>query len=102
LRSILALGISGGLVPCPAGIVVLLAAVALGRVAFGLLLIVAFSVGLAAVLVAIGLLCVTARRLFDRLPAGHVFATRLGLASATVVTLFGIALAVRSLVKPFA
>lgn len=96
LASILALGVSGGLVPCPAGIVVLLAAVALGRIAFGLLLIVAFSIGLAAVLVAIALLCVTARRVFDRLPLTRAFVARLGVASALVVTVFGVVLAARS------
>ncbi|MGH8008770.1 MAG: nickel/cobalt transporter, partial [Candidatus Binatia bacterium] len=45
------LGITGGMIPCPAALVVLLSAVALQRIGFGLLLIVAFSVGLAAVLV---------------------------------------------------
>ncbi|HEV2062019.1 MAG TPA: hypothetical protein VGR12_04130, partial [Solirubrobacteraceae bacterium] len=44
-RSLVALGVSGGLVPCPSALVVLLSAIALHRVAFGLLLIVAFSVG---------------------------------------------------------
>ncbi len=100
LRSILALGVSGGLVPCPAGIVVLLAAVSTQRILFGLLLIVAFSVGLAVVLVGVGILCVTARRLFDRLPASGRFANRMGIASAVLVTLFGVGLAVRSLASP--
>src|SRR5262249_22533021 len=53
LRELLALGVTGGIVPCPAALVVLLSAVALRRVGFGLFLIVAFSVGLAAVLIAI-------------------------------------------------
>lgn len=97
LGRILTLGISGGLVPCPAGIVVLLAAVALGRTAFGLLLIAAFSLGLAAVLVGVGILFVTARRLLDRLPLGGGFARRLGMVSASVVTVFGVVLAYRSL-----
>lgn len=97
LRAILALGVSGGLVPCPAGIVVLLAAVALGRIAFGLLLIVAFSVGLAIVLVGVGILCVTARRWFDRFPGTDAFARRVSLVSAALVTVFGIVLAVRAL-----
>jgi ABC-type nickel/cobalt efflux system permease component RcnA len=98
LASLLALGVSGGLVPCPAGIIVLLAAVGLGRTAFGLLLIVAFSIGLAAVLVGIGLLCVSARRIFDRLPMSRRFVGRLGVASALVVTVFGVALAAKSLI----
>src|SRR5262245_21939433 len=61
LRQLWALGITGGIVPCPAALVVLLSALALRRVGFGLLLIVAFSVGLALVLVAIGMLMVYAR-----------------------------------------
>ncbi|HMB68443.1 MAG TPA: sulfite exporter TauE/SafE family protein, partial [bacterium] len=96
LRDILALGVSGGLVPCPAGIVVLLAAVASGRIAFGLALIVAFSLGLGAVLVGIAVLFVTASRLLDRLPLGGRWIPRLGLASAVVVTAFGVVLAYRS------
>jgi nickel/cobalt exporter len=54
-RSVLAIGISGGLLPCPAALVVLLSAIGLGRVGFGMLLIVAFSAGLALVLSVIGL-----------------------------------------------
>ena len=49
-RSLLALGISGGLVPCPSAMVLLLAAIALNKTAYGMLLVVAFSVGLAATL----------------------------------------------------
>jgi ABC-type nickel/cobalt efflux system permease component RcnA len=63
---LLSLGISGGIVPCPAALVVLLGAVALQRTGFGLLLIVAFSAGLAAVLIAIGLLMVYARDFMAR------------------------------------
>jgi ABC-type nickel/cobalt efflux system permease component RcnA len=66
LRQLLALGVTGGIVPCPAALVVLLSAVALQRVGFGLLLIVAFSVGLATVLIAVGLLMVYARRCMSR------------------------------------
>ena len=61
-RSLLALGVSGGLLPCPAALVVMLGAIALNRVGFGLLLIVAFSLGLAGALTAIGVLMVRARR----------------------------------------
>lgn len=67
-RSLLALGISGGLAPCPSALVVMLSAIALGRIGFGLVLIVAFSLGLASVLTAIGLLWVHSGRLIGRLP----------------------------------
>lgn len=59
-RSLLALGISGGLLPCPSALVVLLSSIALHRVGYGLLLVVAFSIGLASALTAIGLAFVLA------------------------------------------
>lgn len=65
-RSLLALGISGGLLPCPSALVVLLSAISLHRVGFGLLLVLAFSVGLAATLTGIGLAFVHAGRLMKR------------------------------------
>ena len=54
MRSLLAVGVSGGLLPCPSALVVLLAAISLHRVAFGLVLIVAFSLGLALTITGIG------------------------------------------------
>lgn len=69
-RNLLALGISGGLLPCPSALVVLLSAIALHRVGYGLLLVVAFSIGLAATLTAIGLAFVYA--------GGFVKRSRLG------------------------
>ena len=65
-RSLLALGISGGLLPCPSALVVLLSAIALHRIGYGLLLVVAFSIGLAATLTCIGLVFVYAGRWFSR------------------------------------
>jgi nickel/cobalt transporter (NicO) family protein len=65
-RSLLALGISGGMVPCPSALVLLLAAIALGRLEFGLILVLLFSIGLAMVLTAIGLLMVYLRSVFER------------------------------------
>ncbi|MBS1813211.1 MAG: sulfite exporter TauE/SafE family protein [Acidobacteria bacterium] len=62
-RNLLALGVSGGLLPCPSALVVMLSAIALNRIAFGLVLIVAFSLGLASVLTLIGLAFVYAGRL---------------------------------------
>jgi ABC-type nickel/cobalt efflux system permease component RcnA len=58
LKSLLGLGITGGMVPCPSALVVLLSAIALHQITFGLLLILAFSAGIAATLVTIGLLMV--------------------------------------------
>ena len=98
LRAILALGITGGIVPCPAALVVLLSAVALRRVGFGLLMIVAFSVGLAAVLIGIGLLMVYARRFMSRFQGEGPLITRwLPLTSAAVIALSGVVIAVQAL-----
>jgi ABC-type nickel/cobalt efflux system permease component RcnA len=69
-RSLLALGISGGLLPCPSALVVLLTAISIGRVGYGLILVLAFSVGLAATLTAVGLLFLYAGRLLKR-PVQH-------------------------------
>ena len=55
-KSLLALGISGGLLPCPSALVMLLSASALGNVGLGITLVVAFSLGLALVRSAIGLI----------------------------------------------
>jgi ABC-type nickel/cobalt efflux system permease component RcnA len=100
LRALVALGVSGGIVPCPAALVVLLSAVAMGRIGLGFLLIVAFSVGLAAVLIGIGLVVVYARRLVARLGVsgadGPLVRRWLPLTSAAVITLSGVVITVRA------
>jgi nickel/cobalt transporter (NicO) family protein len=93
LRELLTLGISGGIVPCPAALVVLLSAVSLHRVELGLLLIVAFSVGLAVVLIAVGMLMVHARQFMSRFHGDGTLTTRwLPLASSVFIILCGVAL----------
>jgi ABC-type nickel/cobalt efflux system permease component RcnA len=59
----MALGASGGLVPCPSALVLLLSSVALGRVGLGMILLVSFSAGLAVVLMTIGLAVLYAKHL---------------------------------------
>ncbi len=88
-RSLIALGISGGLVPCPDAIAILLVAIAINRLMLGLALILSFSLGLAVVLIVIGLLMVNSRRLFDRMGFLDRFAPVLPLVSAVVVVLLG-------------
>ncbi len=63
MRGIVAMGAAAGLIPCPSALVVLLAAISQHQVALGLLLILAFSLGLAATLTVLGLAVVSARRL---------------------------------------
>ena len=91
LGSLMALGASGGLVPCPSALVLLLSSVALGKVALGLTLLVAFSLGLAVVLTAIGLAALFAGHLLpDREKASQNAAFRyLPVASAGIITVVG-------------
>lgn len=90
LWSLLTLGITGGMVPCPDALIVLLIAINLRRTALGLLLIVAFTVGLATVLIATGILMVKAKSLVEaRFAVGSRLVRMLPLASSTVVFLLG-------------
>ena len=98
-RSLVALGVSGGIVPCPSAIVVLLSAVALNRVGFGLVLIVAFSLGLALVLIAIGLLFLYASRFLSRFGEGGLLFRVVPVVSSFAVALLGLVIAVRALVS---
>jgi ABC-type nickel/cobalt efflux system permease component RcnA len=96
-RSLLAVGVSGGLLPCPSALVVLLAAISLHRVAFGLLLIVAFSLGLAATITGIGLVAVYAKRLFRRTSFEGPFVRALPALSALVILVAGVVMTARAL-----
>lgn len=96
-RSLLALGVSGGLVPCPDAIAILLVAIAINRIAFGLSLIVAFSLGLALILIAIGLAMVHSRRLFEKMDAFNRFAPLMPLASAIIVLALGLWLTISAI-----
>ncbi|MEP6913549.1 MAG: hypothetical protein ABI923_12390, partial [bacterium] len=91
-RSLLALGISGGILPCPSALVVLLAAISLHRVGYGLLLVVAFSAGLAAVLTSVGLAFVYAGRLLKSTGGFGRVGRVLPVFSALVITCAGLAI----------
>src|SRR5690606_168516 len=90
--------VSGGLIPCPSALILLLSAIALQKVGFGLVLIVFFSIGLASVLTGIGLAMVYASKLFARLPSRQVGWLRLlPTASALFITVAGIGITVKAL-----
>ena len=96
-RRLLGIGISGGIVPCPTALVVLLAAISLHRVGYGLVLILAFSVGLAVAITAIGLVAVTAKRTFARVDFNGGAIRLLPAFSAVVVLGLGLAMTLRAL-----
>jgi len=98
-RGLLAMGASAGLIPCPSALVVLLAAIGQHQVGLGMLLIVAFSIGLAATLTALGLAVVWAGRAAGRLrlpPRMAAAAAALPAASALVIIAAGALLTARA------
>jgi ABC-type nickel/cobalt efflux system permease component RcnA len=97
--SLLTVGISGGLLPCPSALVVLLAAISLHRLAYGLILIVAFSAGLALSITGIGLVAVVAKQAFRRASFDGRLVRLLPAASALVILVAGLAMTVRALPK---
>jgi len=97
LRDLLAVGISGGLLPCPTALVVLLAAISLHRVGYGLVLILAFSVGLAGAMTAVGLAAVSAKRFLRTSSFDGPIVRTLPAASALLILVLGLAMTVRSI-----
>lgn len=90
--SLIALGASGGLVPCPSALVILLASIALGHVGLGLILLVSFSLGLAGVLMAIGMLVLYAKSWLPdpKSASRHPFFRLVPVLSAAVVVCLGL------------
>jgi len=100
-RALLAMGASAGLIPCPSALVVLLGAVAQHQIGLGLVLIVAFSAGLAATLTGLGLLVVAAGRVSTRVSgarAGRVLAVLPALSAVAIVAV-GLALTAQAMPK---
>jgi high-affinity nickel-transport protein len=98
MTQLFTLGITGGIIPCPAALIVLLSAFALHRIGLGFFLIVAFSIGLASVLISFGMAMVYARRFMTRLRVDGPLTKRwLPVASSAFITVLGLILAVQSL-----
>jgi nickel/cobalt exporter len=83
------LGISGGLVPCPAAIATLLAAIAAGRIAQGLTIVIFFSLGLGLVMMTIGVVLSQAGRFIENLGSNQEFSRRMGILSALIIIVLG-------------
>jgi nickel/cobalt transporter (NicO) family protein len=98
-KDLLTLGVTGGMVPCPSALVVLLSAISINRVGLGLLLIIAFSLGLALVLMAIGMMMIYARGFLEKFTGeGRLWKT-LPVFSSLVVTGLGAIIAIQSLIN---
>jgi nickel/cobalt transporter (NicO) family protein len=102
-RKLLIFGISAGLLPCPSALVVMLSAIALGRTAFGLVLVIFFSLGLATTLTLLGLLFVYGQKFLGKLKVSggkQEFIYRgLPVVGAAVVIVVGIALTYDALIQ---
>ena len=94
---LLSLGISGGIVPCVDALIGLLFAISLNKLVWGLIILCAFSFGLAAVLVAIGILMVMAKPVIERFTGEGIWLQRLPMISAAVVILLGAVLVFKAI-----
>jgi ABC-type nickel/cobalt efflux system permease component RcnA len=95
-RGLLGVGVAAGLLPCPSALVVLLSAIAIHRIGFGLALLVAFSLGLACTITGIGLVAVLAKRLFARASLDGPLVRALPALSALVILAVGVVLTARA------
>jgi ABC-type nickel/cobalt efflux system permease component RcnA len=94
----MALGASGGLVPCPSALILLLSAISIGRVGLGMVLLLAFSLGLALVLMATGMAVLYAKNLFpERKGAGGAFFRYMPVISAAAIVVIGVVMTTVSL-----
>jgi nickel/cobalt exporter len=102
-RSLFALGLAGGLIPSTSALLILLGSIAAGRPVVGFVLVVAFGLGMAAVMAGIGLAIVAARGRLERMPAGRRFdrvREAVPLLAAVLVFGFGIYLTVQAVSAP--
>ncbi|MDR9402801.1 MAG: sulfite exporter TauE/SafE family protein, partial [Halothece sp. Uz-M2-17] len=89
-QDIFALGISGGLVPCPAALVLLLSTIALGQIQYGLMLVLVFSIGLAVTLISLGALFIYGKQQFQKFPQAKLGLQNLPILGAIAITFIGI------------
>ena len=99
-RSLIVLGLAGGLVPSASALLILLATIAAGRPAWGVVLVAAFGLGMAAVMTGVGLAFVHARGLLERAPT-RIRATRavrlVPAGAAVLVLMVGVVLTTQAL-----
>jgi ABC-type nickel/cobalt efflux system permease component RcnA len=102
-RSLFVLGLAGGIIPSTSALLILLGAIASGRPAFGILLIVAFGIGMALVMAGIGLLVVGARSRLDSVGRGSAVTqlrSWLPMMAACLVLGLGVYLTIQAVAAP--
>jgi nickel/cobalt transporter (NicO) family protein len=98
-RGLAGMGAAAGLIPCPSALVVLLGAIAQHQVGLGLVLILAFSLGLAATLTGLGLAVVYAKRMLTKVRVPGLLVTALPAASAVLIVGVGLVLTAQAIPK---
>lgn len=96
-KSLIALGISGGIVPCPSALALMLVAISIERVIWGIVLVCAFSAGLALVLSMLGIIAVGAKNIFNKIPSSGGFLNILPIISSAVVIIIGFVIIISNL-----
>ncbi len=97
LASLVSLGFSGGIVPCVDALAIMILSISLNQIVFGMILILFFSLGLAGVLVILGVLLVTSKRLVEKKLPFDSISRYAPLVSSIVIVLLGIYLTLRAL-----
>ena len=99
-RGLFALGLSGGMIPSVSALLVLIGSISIGRPAWGIVLTIAFGLGMAFVLVGIGFALVYARKFVERFPAARTLdlGRRVPVLSAVVVLIAGVLIAGQGLI----
>lgn len=95
--SLITLGISSGLVPCPAALILLLGTISLGNIGLGILLVLVFSLGLAVTLISVGIISIKAKDLFNKIPNQINLTRKLAIASPVFLLIIGILATYRAL-----
>ena len=94
-RDLIALGVSGGIAPCPSAFVLLLTAISFHRVAFGMVLVFVFSLGLAAVVSLVGVTVILMGGRIKQSVQPGLLTVWLPRFSAAVVTLIGVGISAK-------
>jgi len=84
------LSFSGGIIPCPSAMAVLFAAISIGKIGYGILMILVFSLGLGATLVAIGIAILTSRNFLSRMERASSLFRHLDLVGPAFIIFIGI------------
>ena len=84
------LAFSGGLIPCPAALTVLLGGISIGKIGYGIMMILVFSIGLGGALVLLGVLIISSQSFFNRMEGVRAYVKYLDLIGPSFIIFIGI------------